>query len=85
MGFCKEKCGICTAFFHIYTVINNKANVTVIVGIETIAPYLMKSMNENLTSCSFNKLVNMIPANAPIGVKKAPKLLPMIEANTPEV
>ena len=56
-----------------------------IVGRDITTPYFIKSINENFTSCSFNKLVNIIPASAPIGVKKAPKLLPMMEANIPGI
>ena len=52
----------------------------VIVGIANIAPCLIKSRKENFTSYSFNNEINMIPAKAPIGVRKAPMLLPMIEA-----
>ena len=37
-----------------------------------ITPYLIKSLKEYLTLCFANKLVNIIPARAPIGVKKAP-------------
>lgn len=55
-----------------------EAKATVIVGKEMISPYLEKSKNENLTSYFFNKEENMIPAKAPIGVKKAPILLPII-------
>ncbi len=61
---------------------NNRviARATVITGIEITTPYLMKSRNVNLTLFSFTSPENMIPAKAPIGVKKAPMLLPMIEA-----
>ena len=54
----------------------------VITGIEIKDPYFMKSKNVNLTLLSFTKPENMMPANAPMGVKKAPILLPMIEAYT---
>lgn len=43
----------------------------------------MKSKNENLTLFSFTKVENIMPAKAPIGVKNAPMLLPIIEAYTP--
>ena len=52
----------------------------VMTGKEITTPYLMKSINVNLTSFSFTSPVNIIPAKAPIGVKKAPMLLPIIEA-----
>ena len=48
------------------------------VGKAIMAPYLMKSINVNLTLFSFTKEENIIPASAPIGVKKAPILLPII-------
>ena len=50
-----------------------------IVGNVIIAPYLIKVINENLISYLFTSEENIIPANAPIGVKNAPILLPMIE------
>ena len=53
-----------------------------IIGREIIAPYFTKSINEYLVSCSLTKLVNMMPAKAPVGVKKAPRLLPIIAAYT---
>ena len=56
------------------------ARQTVMTGRETITPYLTKSRNVNLTLFSFTKEENIIPAKAPIGVKKAPILLPIIEA-----
>ena len=52
----------------------------VIIGKEIITPYLTNCPNEYFTPCLFTKFVNIIPARAPIGVKKAPILLPMIEA-----
>ena len=58
------------------------AKATVITGIEMITPYLMKSRNVNLTLFSFTNPENIMPASAPIGVKNAPILLPMIEAYT---
>lgn len=58
---------------------NNDANPTVIVGIAIIAPYLINVINENLISYLFNSEENMIPAKAPIGVRKAPILEPIIE------
>ncbi len=57
----------------------NKA--TVITGVEVMIPYLTKSKKEYFVSCSEISVVNMIPAKAPVGVKKAPILLPTIEAN----
>ena len=51
-----------------------------IIGNEIIAPFFIKSKNEYFVSCSLTRLVNMIPAKAPVGVKKAPILLPTIEA-----
>ena len=53
---------------------------TVKTGKEITTPYLMKSRNVNLTLFSLTKEENMIPAKAPIGVRNAPMLLPMIEA-----
>ena len=53
---------------------------TVKTGKEITTPYLMKSKKENLTSYLWTKEVNIIPASAPIGVKNAPILLPMIVA-----
>ena len=44
-------------------------------------PYFIKSKKVNFISYLLNKLENIIPANAPIGVKKAPILLPMMLAN----
>ena len=43
-------------------------------------PYFIKSKKVNFISYLLNKLENMIPASAPIGVKNAPMLLPMILA-----
>ena len=48
-------------------------------GIAIIAPYFIKVINENLISYLFNNDVNMMPAKAPIGVKKAPIFEPIIE------
>ena len=59
----------------------NVNNATVITGIELITPYFTKSKKEYFVSCSEISVVNMIPAKAPVGVKKAPMLLPTIEAN----
>ena len=47
---------------------------------EIIAPYFMKSKNENRTLFSFTNPENTIPASAPMGVKNAPMLLPIMEA-----
>ena len=44
-------------------------------------PYFIKSKKVNLISYLLSKLENIMPARAPIGVKKAPILLPMILAN----
>ena len=52
-----------------------------ITGKEIKEPYLTKSMNVYRVSCLFTNEVNMIPARAPVGVKKAPILLPTIDAN----
>lgn len=64
--------------------INNRviANATVMTGKETIRPYSTKSKNVNFTLLCLTKSENIIPANAPIGVKNAPMLLPIIEAYT---
>ena len=51
-------------------------------GREIIAPYFIKSKKVYLVSCSLTRLVNMMPASAPVGVKNAPILLPMMEAYT---
>ena len=59
---------------------SNILKATVITGREITAPYLMKSRNVNLTLFSLTNQENIMPAKAPIGVKKAPILLPMIEA-----
>ena len=59
----------------------NVNNATVITGIELITPYFTKSKKEYFVSCSEISVVNIIPAKAPVGVKKAPILLPTIEAN----
>ena len=44
-------------------------------------PYFIKSKKVNFISYLLNKFENIIPASAPIGVKNAPMLLPMILAN----
>ena len=44
-------------------------------------PYFIKSKKVNFISYLLNKLENIMPARAPIGVKKAPMLLPIILAN----
>ena len=44
-------------------------------------PYFIKSKKVNFMSCLLNRFENIIPASAPIGVKKAPTLLPMMLAN----
>ena len=49
-------------------------------GTLTTDPYFIKSKKENLISCLLNRLENIMPAKAPIGVKKAPILLPTILA-----
>ena len=59
----------------------NINNVVAIIGSEIIAPYFIKSTNENFVLCSLTRVVNIIPASAPVGVRKAPMLLPTIEAN----
>lgn len=55
--------------------------MTVITGIETIAPYLMKSIYLKRILFLLTKLENIMPAKVPTGVKNAPMLLPTIEAN----
>ena len=65
-------------FFKTYNVINNSNKATDNVGIAIINPYLIKLTKLYLTSWLLTKSVNIIPANAPIGVKKAPILEPMI-------
>ena len=44
-------------------------------------PYFIKSRNVNLISYLLSKFENIMPARAPIGVKKAPMLLPIMLAN----
>ena len=61
-----------------YNTINKPNNAIEAVGIAIITPYLTKSRNENLTSYLLSNEVNIIPAKAPIGVKNAPMLLPII-------
>ena len=56
-----------------------------IMGREITTPYFTKSKNEYLVSCSLTRLVNIIPARAPVGVKNAPILLPIIEAKTADL
>ena len=56
----------------------NKAESNV--NIEIIEPYFTKSLNEYLISYLLTNFVNIIPARAPIGVKKAPIFEPMIVA-----
>ena len=63
-----------------YIIINNPSSDTAKVGIDIIAPYLMKSKKLNLISCFFKMDNHIIPARAPIGVKKAPIFEPIIEA-----
>lgn len=43
-------------------------------------PYFINVLKEKLISCLDTKSVNIIPARAPTGVKKAPKFDPMIVA-----
>ena len=57
---------------------NNDIKATNNVGIEIIIPYLIKLRKLYFTSCLLTKSVNIIPANAPIGVKHAPILEPII-------
>ena len=47
-------------------------------GIDIIIPYFVKVLKLYFTFCLLTKSVNIIPAKAPIGVKKAPILDPMI-------
>ena len=47
-----------------------------------MAPYLMNSPKEKWMPLCFKMLIHMIPANAPIGVSKAPKLEPIIVLKT---
>ena len=44
-------------------------------------PYFIKSKKVNFISYLLSKLENIIPARAPIGVKNAPILLPIMLAN----
>ena len=73
-----------------YTIFKNKSKIVLMdyninenkatnkVGIEIIPPYFIKSKNVYFISYFFIKDVNIIPASAPIGVKNAPKLDPII-------
>ena len=72
------KINLKTPLFKTYNVINNSNKATDNVGIAIINPYLIKLTKLYLTSCLLTKSVNIIPANAPIGVKKAPIFEPMI-------
>ena len=63
-----------------YIIINKESSDTINTGIAIGAQYLIKSKKLNLTCSSFNILIHIIPASAPIGVKYAPMLEPMIEA-----
>ena len=65
-----------------YNSIDNINKLIVIVGIDIIIPYFTKSIKRYLILYFESKLVNIIPANAPIGVKKAPILEPIILAYT---
>ena len=62
-----------------YIIINNANKETISVGIDIITPYFMKSKKLNLISCFFKMLNHIIPAKAPIGVKKAPIFDPIID------
>lgn len=55
--------------------INNDTNN---VGIEIIDPYFINVLKENSISCLWTKSVNIMPAKAPTGVRKAPRLDPII-------
>lgn len=63
-----------------YNIIWRINNATNNVGMAIIIPYKENCLKDNFTSWSFTSPVNMIPANAPIGVKKAPMLEPIIKA-----
>ena len=47
-----------------------------------IAPYFINSPKEKWTPLCLRMLIHMIPANAPIGVSKAPKFEPMMTLKT---
>ena len=49
-------------------------------GTATVAPYFTKRIKEKGTPWSWSWPVHMIPARAPVGVKKAPRLEPMTVA-----
>ena len=53
----------------------------IIVGIEIRIPYFIKVKKENSTSFFFRIDIHIIPAKAPIGVRKAPMLDPAITEN----
>ena len=46
-------------------------------GTATVAPYFTKRIKEKGTPWSWSWPVHMIPARAPVGVKKAPRLEPI--------
>ena len=65
-------------FDKLFYIINNIMALTPKVNPVIIIPFFIKSINEYLISFSFNILSHIIPAKAPIGVNKAPKLDPII-------
>lgn len=50
------------------------------VGSAIKTPYFAKSLKDSLTLWSLSKPVNIMPAKAPIGVKKAPIFDPIMDA-----
>lgn len=58
-------------------------NAPTITGKEIIIPYFINCKKENLISFVFNIRSHIMPASAPIGVRYAPILEPIIEAKSP--
>jgi hypothetical protein len=66
--------------YHTKEIKNKPSKAAEMVGMAMRMPYFTKSRKENFTSYFLRSDENMMPAKAPIGVKKAPMLLPMTEA-----
>ena len=50
--------------------------------LKELNPYFINSPKEKRTPLCLRMLIHMIPANAPIGVSKAPKFEPMMTLKT---
>ena len=68
----------CLILLNYYNTIANPSKALKMVGIEIIKPYFIKSKKVYFTFCLAIKSVNIMPASAPIGVKNAPTLEPII-------